>query len=49
MKKEFVFEVILKAGGVTLVREWGYSAGDAWQRAKKLQDIKGSYRSVREA
>lgn len=41
MKKEYILRVQLKAGGIKTVREWGWSAGDAYQYLKKYDSNVG--------
>lgn len=47
MKKEYIIEVQMKSGGFRIFREWGYSAGDAFQNLKKNQGVEGSMKSAR--
>lgn len=35
MKKEYILRVQMKSGAQRTVREWGWSAGDAYQNLRK--------------
>lgn len=36
MKKEYILRVQMKSGGIRTFREWGWSAGMAFEQLKKV-------------
>ncbi len=49
MKKEFILEVVMHSGGIRRFREWGYTAGAAYQDLRKFNPDVGSLRKAIEA
>lgn len=47
--KEYIIEVVMKAGGYRRFREWGYSAGEAYMKLKKYEQGIGTMKKATEA